>query len=311
MKEIHIQFLCDPLTREDLVLEEAEFIGNELEGGVLRSPSNCYPIKKGIPRFVNDEGYSDNFGYQWNRWSRIQFEDENVGKPMQGHTTRMFESITQLSPEKINKKVVIDVGCGPGRFTDVVASMGATVIALDYSSAIDAAKANFAGKNVDVCFVQGDALQSPIKSNCVDSAFSIGVLHHTPSPAKGVQEVYRVLKNNGEFAIRVYAADGFYTYPMVCFWRNVFIKLRQLFGHYPPLIYTYLFGTLDFILGKIWRLLSYPLRSIFPTAFLPDYEWMILETFDAVSTSYQSGPVPKEIQAWRSKAGFERIIKSK
>ena len=65
----------------------------------------------------------------------------------------MFESITQFSPEKINKKVVMDVGCGPGRFTDVVASMGATVLALDYSSATDAAKANFAEKNVDVCFV--------------------------------------------------------------------------------------------------------------------------------------------------------------
>ncbi len=120
MKEIHIQFLCDPLTREDLVLEEAEFIGNEIEGGVLRSPSNCYPIKKGIPRFVSDDGYSDNFGYQWNRWSRIQFEDENIGKPMQGHTTRMFESITQFSSEKINTKIVIDVGCGPGRFTELL-----------------------------------------------------------------------------------------------------------------------------------------------------------------------------------------------
>jgi len=64
-------------------------------------------------------------------------------------------------------------------------------------------------------------------------------------------------------------------------------------------------------LGKIWRPLSYPLRSIFPTAFLPDYEWMILETFVAVSTSYQSGHVPKEIQAWLSKAGFERITQVK
>ena len=32
MKEIHMQFLCDPLTREALVLEQAEFSGNESEG---------------------------------------------------------------------------------------------------------------------------------------------------------------------------------------------------------------------------------------------------------------------------------------
>ena len=239
---------------------------------------------------------------------KFQFEDENIGKPMQGHTTRMFESITQFSAEKINGKTVLDVGCGPGRFTDVAASMGATVIALDYSSAIDAAKANFAGKDVDICFVQGDALQSPIKLDCVDNAFSIGVLHHTPSPEKGVQEVFGVLKNDGEFAIRVYAAKGFYTYPMVCFWRNIFIKLRPVCGHYPPLIYSYLFGTLGFILGTIWRPLSYPLRAIFPTAFLPDYQWMILETFDAISTSYQSGHVPSEIKQWLNNSGFKKII---
>ncbi len=308
MKKKHLKFLCDPITKADLVLEDAKYIGEEIDSGVLRSPDNCYVIRQGIPRFVNDEGYSDNFGYQWNRWSKIQFEDENIGKPMQGHTTRMFESITQFSAEKINGKTVLDVGCGPGRFTDVAASMGATVIALDYSSAIDAAKANFAGKDVDICFVQGDALQSPIKLDCVDNAFSIGVLHHTPSPEKGVQEVFGVLKNDGEFAIRVYAAKGFYTYPMVCFWRNIFIKLRPVCGHYPPLIYSYLFGTLGFILGKIWRPLSYPLRAIFPTAFLPDYQWMILETFDAISTSYQSGHVPSEIKQWLNNSGFKKII---
>ena len=42
------------------------------------------------------------------------------------------------------------MGCGSGRFTDVAIEMGATVIALDYSSAIDAAKANFTSRNSNV-----------------------------------------------------------------------------------------------------------------------------------------------------------------
>jgi hypothetical protein len=54
--------------------------------------------------------------------------------------------------------------------------------------------------------------------------------------------------------------------------------------------------------------LSYPLRAIFPTAFLPDYQWMILETFDAISTSYQSGHVPSEIKQWLNNSGFKKII---
>ena len=89
------------------------------------------------------------------------------------------------------------MGCGPGRFTDIALTMGARVIALDYSSAIDAAQAKFAGKEADkadVLFVQGDALKLPLKTDSVDYVFTIGVLHHTPSPANGVREVHRVIK---------------------------------------------------------------------------------------------------------------------
>jgi SAM-dependent methyltransferase len=220
----------------------------------------------------------------------------------------MFTEITQFSPEKLRGKTVLDMGCGPGRFTDVALGMGASVVALDYSSAIDAAQANFAGKNADVLFVQGDALRLPLKDNSVDYSFSIGVLHHTPSPATGVREAYRVTRGGGgEFAIRVYNATGFYTYPTVRFWRAVFVRLKPMFGHYPPLAYSYLFGTLGFALGKVWRPLSYPLRAVFPTAWLPDYRWTILDTFDAVATTYQSGHNPSEIRGWLRDAGFGEV----
>lgn len=307
MKNEHLLLLCDPATHEELQLADAVYDGEEIVSGTLRSPSNSYHITNGIPRFVKNEGYSDNFGYQWNRWARVQFEDCNVGGSMQNHTTNMFVSITQYLAEKLRGKTVLDIGCGPGRFSDVAAKMGASVIALDYSTAIDAAKANFAGQDADILFVQGDALRLPIKNDCVDFSFTIGVLHHTPSPVTGVREAFRVTQWGGQFALRVYAAKGFYTYPMVRFWRGVFLTMKPVFKHYPPLLYSYLFGTLGYALGKIWRPLSYPLRVIFPTAWLPDYRWTILDTFDAVATTYQSGHTPEEIEGWLHDAGFAKI----
>ena len=181
-----LTYLCDPETHADLKLVDAVYLGDEIVSGTLRSPTNEYPITLGIPRFVKDEGYSDNFGFQWNRWARVQFEDHNIGGPMQGHTTTMFKTITKFSANKLRGKVVLDIGCGPGRFTDVALAMGASVIALDYSSAIDAAKTNFDGRNVDILFVQGDALRMPIKTDSVDYSFTIGVLHHTPSPCSAL-----------------------------------------------------------------------------------------------------------------------------
>jgi ubiquinone/menaquinone biosynthesis C-methylase UbiE/uncharacterized protein YbaR (Trm112 family) len=307
MKPSHLPLLCDPETHEDLIIDDAVYDGGVIVSGTLKSSTSVYQITNGIPRFVKDEGYSDNFGYQWNRWSRVQFEDQNVGSPMQNHTTDMFKTITQFSTEKLRGKKVLDMGCGPGRFTDVAVTMGATVIALDYSSAIDAAKANFAGKDADILFVQGDALRLPIKTNSVDYSFTIGVLHHTPAPSTGVGEAFRVTRGGGQFAIRVYAAKGFYTLPTVRIWRGIFMVLKPIFRHYPPLVYSYLFGALGYALGKIWRPLSYPLRAIFPTAWLPDYRWAILDTFDAIATTHQSGHTPEEIDGWLRKSGFSKI----
>ena len=307
MKQKHLAYLCDPLTHADLTLENEVYVGDEIVSGMLRSPTDTYPIINGIPRFVGDEGYSDNFGYQWNRWALVQFEDHNIGGSMQGHTTAMFKTITHFSAEHLRGKTVLDMGCGPGRFTDVAVTMGASVIALDYSSAIDAAKKNFVGRDVDILFVQGDALRLPLKTKCVDFSFTIGVLHHTPSPATGVREAFRVTREAGKFAIRVYAANGFYTYPMVRFWRGVFKALKPAFKHYPPLVYSYIFGTLGYGLGKLWRPLSYPLRVVFPTAWLPDYRWTILDTFDAIATTHQSSHTPQEIEGWLRAAGFKDV----
>lgn len=307
MKKHHLRLLCDPETHEDLTLIDAVYDGDEIVSGTLMSLTNRYSISNGIPRFVQNEGYSDNFGYQWNRWARVQFEDQNVGSPMEGHTLEMFRIITGFSKDLLKEKTVLDMGCGPGRFTDVALTMGANMIALDYSSAIDAAKANFSNKDGDVLFIQADALKLPLKDNSVDFSYTIGVLHHTPAPATGVQEAYRVTRPNGQFAIRVYTADGFYIYPMVRFWRSVFLRIKPLFGHYPPLIYSYLFGLLGFVIGKIWRPLSYPLRAIFPTAWLPDYRWAILDTFDAIATTHQSGNTPVEISGWLHSAHFSDV----
>ena len=308
MKKHFLHYLCDPENQKDLVLDNAVIVGDDIKSGILRSDINEYPIINGIPRFVKNESYSDNFGYQWNRWARLQFEDQNIGGPMHKHTLNMFKSITGFSKENLYGKTVLDLGCGSGRFTDVVLDMGAIVIALDYSSAIDAAKSNFDQKKSNVLFIQADALKMPIKNISIDACFTIGVLHHTPSPAQGVIEVHRVLKRDGTFAIRVYDKKGFYGYPMVTLWRKIFMQLKPVLKFYPPLVYSYFFCTIAFILGKIWRPLTYPLRIIFPTVWCLDYRWSVLDTFDAITTSYQSGHTPLEVQSWLTKAGFVKIV---
>ena len=88
---MHAQFLpllqC-PETREPLTLEAKEIRPNGfVVTGTLSSPSGRqYPIINGIPRFVAKESYSKSWGFEWNFWPRVQFEDHLKGTPMDGVT---------------------------------------------------------------------------------------------------------------------------------------------------------------------------------------------------------------------------------
>jgi len=305
-----VDYLADPITKAPLTLEIAEAVGDEIESGLLRSRDRSYPIIRGIPRFVDmqEDNYSKSFGYQWRRWPRIQFESENVGRPMEGHTRRMWERITGVADAALKDAdaPVLDMGCGPGRFTDVARSKGVEVIAIDYSGAVEAARKNFRHDS-GVCVCQADALNLPIRPNSVSGAFSIGVLHHTPDPCRGVAEAYRTIRGGGWFGISVYGKDGYYDVRMVQFWRRCFKRLWPLLKHRPPLAYTCLTNYLLRPLVRAMPTLARPLRMGFPFVMLPDRRWSILDTFDSVTPSYQSAHECYEVFRWLKDSSFENI----
>jgi SAM-dependent methyltransferase len=303
---MHIQFascFCDPVSGEPMRLAIREREGDEVLAGELTCASATYPIVRGVPRFVPPENYSGSFGYQWNRWPRLQFDSENAGRPMEGYTGRMFERITGV--HALDGQTVLDIGCGPGRFIEIARKKGARVIGVDYSLAVEAARENFR-HDPDVCICQADALSLPFPPASFDGAYSIGVLHHTPDPCRGVEQAARVLEPGGWFAISVYGKGGYYDFPSVQAWRKVFKTLWPVAGQFPPLAYAYAtaYGTRP--LTRI-PLLGKALRAVLPCIHLPDVRWSVLDTFDSVTPSYQSAHRPFEVFQWLKSAGLEHI----
>lgn len=128
-----LEILCCPITGEPLELVDAQSRSNGMiESGTLRSAcGRTYPIVRGIPRFVSHEQYAASFGFEWKRWPRVQFDSENVGRPMEGHTTRMWERITGASNDQVDGKTIVEFGCGPGRFLEVVRGKGGVAVGID------------------------------------------------------------------------------------------------------------------------------------------------------------------------------------
>lgn len=186
MKTELLSILRCPRTRQRLyvVADDGSTIAEaqtDIQTGWLVSENRNerYPLRGGIPRFVPETNYADNFGMQWNHFRQTQL-DSYSGHPI---SADRFWKATGWSPENLKNQWVLDVGCGAGRFAEVALNAGATVVALDYSSAVDACYANLR-QHPNLYVVQGDIYALPFAAGMFPFVYSLGVLQHTPDVAK-------------------------------------------------------------------------------------------------------------------------------
>lgn len=311
MHQKFLPYLCCPETKEpfELITEEVDPNGFVIKG-YLRTPSGKgYPVVRGIPRFIGSENYAGSFGFEWNRWPRVQFESDNVGRPMQGHTTKMWEIITGNKTQDFNRQVFIEFGCGSGRFLDVVLEKNGLAVGMDMSVAVEAARRNFEN-NPDVLIVQGDIMKPPFKDGSFDAGYTIGVLHHTPAPSVGFSKLVRTLKQGGWVACVVYPREGFYAYPSVKRHREINKFFHPYLGYLPALLYSYFSAyVLAFLFQKgksHWRFkrpVQYLEEQWLPCLYIPDARWRILDVFDGITPFIASAHSPEDVQEWCIIAG--------
>jgi len=109
----------------------------------------------------------------------------------------------------INKKV-LDMGCGSGRFCLALAKLGARhVVGVDFQKkSFDQAKMVSRKLNFPIDFQEENVLNLSLENDTFDFVFCNGVLHHTHSIQKGLEELFRVLKPSGKSFLYLYAAKG-------------------------------------------------------------------------------------------------------
>ena len=207
MKERLLQYLRCPVCGGAIAIEsEHRREGSEIMEGVLvcRSCAKQFPITRGIPRFASlDQVEEDkaataaSFGWQWTHFTQT---DERYAEQFRGW-------IAPVEPRFFKDKLILEVGCGKGRHTQLAAGWRARdVIGVDLSDAVETAfAATRTLENAHV--VQADIYHLPFP-RIFDYAFSVGVLHHLPDPRNGFKSLASKVKPGGHLSAWVYGAEN-------------------------------------------------------------------------------------------------------
>lgn len=154
------------------------------------------------------------FGYEWKKfinWGWIK-EDEIPRKDrikydggFISNTVSAFETKSLMNDDDLaNGKLILDAGCGNGRFSNQAAKYGAEVIGVDIGTgAVEAAYENTREKD-NIHIIQGDLFKLPFKKNIFDTAFSIGVLMHTGDAYRAFKSIVSHIKAGGIFTTHLY-----------------------------------------------------------------------------------------------------------
>lgn len=253
-----------------------------------------YPIRNGIPRFVRSDAYVDTFSFEWNKFHDVQIDILNAT----GESEEAFQGRTGWRPDDLNGKLVLDIGVGAGRFSEVASRWGSEIVGVDLSFAVDVAHRNIGGRE-NVHIVQADLFCLPFRENAFDAMYSMGVLHHTPDTKRAFDAVVPFLKRNGEFAVFLYAYGHYHFFSDL--WRKITTRV--------PHRIIYYISSLSIPLYVLYKVpgLGLGFRLVFPMSQHPSPRWRWLDTFDWYTPTYQHKHTWPEVYRWFEEKGFGNI----
>jgi SAM-dependent methyltransferase len=275
------------------------------EGGRLRCPSgDAYPVVDAIPRFVRGARATDAFGIQWNRYRLTQL-DSHTGTTIS--RDRLRHALGEELWAGLRDRVVLEVGCGAGRFTEILLEHGARVVSVDLSEAVAANVRNFPISSHHRV-AQADLHGLPFEPRQFDLVLCLGVVQHTESPERAIGALYEQAGPGGTLVFDHYT----YGLSSLGFFLSTSPLVRAYFRRLPPdegLRYT------EALVRRLWPLHSHGRRyrtllnrvSPVVTYFgvldeLSDEqqrEWALLDTHDSLTDWFKR---------FRTRGSLERTL---
>lgn len=251
---------------------------------------------------MEENNYANSFGYQWTRFQRTQLDhaQRNLSE---------FDFIrkTGLQPGDFAGKVVLDVGCGMGRFAEVATRWGARVVGVDLSAAAEVAAKNLADR--EFVGFQADVFALPFAPETFDLIYSMGVLHHTPDCEKAFKTLPQYLKPGGTIAVWLYSGYNK--------WYRFSDQYRKITHRMSPqALHTFFRVAVPFFywlnrglkaIPAVGKPVAGAIHHVFPVNTHPDPEVRVLDTLDWYSPKYQSKHTYEQVFRWFESCGLEGV----
>jgi SAM-dependent methyltransferase len=173
------------------------------EGTQRCGSGHTWQVVNGIPRFVASDNYAAAFGAQWIAFPRTQLDSYTGTTLSRDRAFRCIGPDALKAMQTSDAFKVLEVGCGAGRFTEVLLGAGAIVTSADLSLAVDANARNFPLSDSHR-IVQADVRALPFDKGQFDLVFCLGVVQHTPDPEQTIAKLYEQVRPGGFLVIDHY-----------------------------------------------------------------------------------------------------------
>lgn len=269
------------------------------EGDKLICKDESWPIINNIPRFVESGAYATLFGDQWKMYKKTQLDSYTHSTIS---TSRMERCLGELNKD-IAGKLVLEAGCGAGRFTEVLINKDAVLVSSDLSEAVEVNAENFPVTSKHLV-IQADINNMPFEDGTFDIVVCLGVIQHTPSSEETIKSLYKLVKKGGWLVIDHYTFTRSHLFRLAPVYRWFLRKkkpeftipyTKKLVKRYLPLHKKFANNKLvSILLNRISPVITY--YRAFPNLSDEQQEqWAMLDTHDSLTDWYKRFRNKKQI----------------
>ncbi|HTU65158.1 MAG TPA: class I SAM-dependent methyltransferase [Steroidobacteraceae bacterium] len=185
-----------------------------MDGGALAADAaalSCaaghrYDVRDSIPRLLDPaSNYAEAFGEQWKHYRETQLDSFTKTDLTRDRLRRCLgEPLWARLNDPAERLQVLEVGCGAGRFTEVLLKLpGTAVTSTDLSSAVEPNQRN-CPQDARHRIIQCDLNRFPFAKAQYDVVVCLGVVQHTQSSEGTIARLYEQVKPGGWLVIDHY-----------------------------------------------------------------------------------------------------------